>query len=82
MSDVLFVEFQTLKVSILMKTLKGLADRLLSILDLSSAGHQPIGSLCVRFTLEFNDDICNHLDLRQVLEKKRGAFNLQRQSNT
>jgi len=39
----------------------------LSIIDLSSAGHQPMVSQCGRFTTVFNGEIYNHLQLRDKL---------------
>ncbi len=39
----------------------------LSIIDLSSAGHQPMVSPCGRFTTIFNGEIYNHLQLRDKL---------------
>lgn len=44
-----------------------LIHRRLSILDLSSAGAQPMQSRCSRFTVVFNGEIYNHLDLRREL---------------
>lgn len=49
-----------------------LGHRRLSILDLSSAGHQPMVSMSGRFVLVFNGEIYNHLDIRTDLES-RGA---------
>ena len=46
----------------------GLAHRRLSILDLSPAGHQPMACHTGRFTLAFNGEIYNHLDLRRELQ--------------
>lgn len=46
-----------------------LGHRRLSILDLSSAGHQPMVSSDTRFVIAFNGEIYNHLDLRNELEK-------------
>lgn len=44
-----------------------LAHRRLSILDLSSAGHQPMVSTCGRYILIFNGEIYNHLEIRRAL---------------
>jgi asparagine synthase (glutamine-hydrolysing) len=41
--------------------------RRLSILDLSSAGHQPMRSASGRFVMAFNGEIYNHTDLRDLL---------------
>jgi asparagine synthase (glutamine-hydrolysing) len=41
--------------------------RRLSILDLSSAGHQPMRSASGRFVMTFNGEIYNHNDLRDSL---------------
>jgi asparagine synthase (glutamine-hydrolysing) len=41
--------------------------RRLSILDLSSAGHQPMRSMTGRFVMTFNGEIYNHTDLRDLL---------------
>lgn len=47
----------------------GLGHRRLSILDLTTAGHQPMSSACGRFVIVFNGEIYNHLDLRRDLGK-------------
>jgi len=44
-----------------------LAQRRLSILDLSVAGHQPMVSPCGKYALIFNGEIYNHLELRKTL---------------
>lgn len=44
-----------------------LGHRRLSILDLSPRGHQPMQSQDGRFTIVFNGEIYNHLELRQRL---------------
>jgi asparagine synthase (glutamine-hydrolysing) len=46
-----------------------LAHRRLAILDLSSAGHQPMLSQCGRFVVVFNGEIYNHLAIRQELDQ-------------
>ncbi len=45
-----------------------LAHRRLAIIDLSSAGHQPMSSACGRYVCSFNGEIYNHLVLRHELE--------------
>ncbi len=51
-----------------------MAHRRLAIIDLSPAGHQPMTSPCGRFTLVFNGEIYNHLELRTELETEGGHF--------
>ena len=46
-----------------------LAHRRLSILDLSSAGHQPMISVSGRYVIVFNGEIYNHNDIRNELEE-------------
>jgi len=59
-----------------------LAHRRLSILDLSPAGHQPMPSPCGRYTLVFNGEIYNHLDLRAEMGAEGGAFDWRGHSDT
>jgi len=49
-----------------------LAQRRLSILDLSPAGHQPMISNCGDYALIFNGEIYNHQELRNRLLKTEG----------
>jgi asparagine synthase (glutamine-hydrolysing) len=45
-----------------------LGHRRLSVLDLSSAGHQPMHSANERYVMAFNGEIYNHLSIRAELE--------------
>ncbi|WP_035982340.1 asparagine synthase (glutamine-hydrolyzing), partial [Bradyrhizobium sp. STM 3843] len=56
--------------------------RRLSILDLSAAGAQPMRSACGRFTVTFNGEIYNHLDIRAELEAAGAAPNWRGHSDT
>jgi asparagine synthase (glutamine-hydrolysing) len=56
--------------------------RRLSILDLSQAGSQPMHSDCGRFTVSFNGEIYNHLDIRGELEAAGAAPNWRGHSDT
>jgi asparagine synthase (glutamine-hydrolysing) len=56
--------------------------RRLSVLDLSQAGHQPMHSDCGRFTVTFNGEIYNHLDIRAELEAAGVAPNWRGHSDT
>lgn len=48
----------------------GLAHRRLSIIDLTSSGHQPMADPSGKWQIVFNGEIYNHLDLRCALEQK------------
>lgn len=48
----------------------GFSHRRLAIVDLSPAGQQPMLSQSDRYTLAFNGEIYNHLDLRKQLEQE------------
>lgn len=52
----------------------GLGHRRLSILDLSSTGHQPMLSADEKVAMVFNGEIYNFLDLRDELENKSVVF--------
>ena len=54
--------------------LAGFAHTRLSILDLSSAGHQPMSTPDGRYTIVFNGEVYNFRDLRRSLEQKGIAF--------
>ena len=51
-----------------------LANRRLSIVDLSPAGHQPMCSADGRFWITYNGEVYNHVELRQQLEAEGHAF--------
>ncbi|BAM88536.1 putative asparagine synthetase [Bradyrhizobium oligotrophicum S58] len=59
-----------------------LGQRRLAILDLSEAGAQPMHSACGRYTITFNGEIYNHLDVRAELESCGGAPNWRGHSDT
>lgn len=46
----------------------------LSIIDLSSAGHQPMLSENKRYVMVFNGEIYNYIELREELQKKGVVF--------
>lgn len=52
----------------------GLGHTRLAIVDLSSAGHQPMHSSDGRYSLVFNGEIYNHSKLRDVLEAQGHSF--------
>jgi asparagine synthase (glutamine-hydrolysing) len=60
----------------------GLGHRRLSIVDLSSAGHQPMHSVTSRYVIAFNGEIYNHLSLREALEVAGQASNWRGHSDT
>jgi len=53
-----------------------LGHKRLSILDLSSAGHQPMKSLSDKFVIVFNGEIYNHLMLREEINTNRPSEKL------
>ena len=52
----------------------GLGHRRLAIIDLSSAGHQPMSYLNGRYWITFNGEIYNYLDVRSELESRGYRF--------
>ena len=54
----------------------------LSVIDLSSAGHQPMVSPCGRFSIIFNGEIYNHLDLRKELSDLANHYSWYGHSDT
>ena len=54
----------------------------LSIVDLSSAGHQPMISPCGRFSVIFNGEIYNHLQLRKKLNDSKYEHSWKGHSDT
>jgi asparagine synthase (glutamine-hydrolysing) len=55
----------------------GLAHRRLSIIDLSPGGHQPMSDPSGQFTIVFNGEIYNFLELRKELENRGHTFRTQ-----
>jgi asparagine synthase (glutamine-hydrolysing) len=51
-----------------------LGHRRLSIIDLSTSGHQPMTSNCQRYTLIFNGEIYNYQEIRQTLINEGETF--------
>ena len=49
-----------------------LAHRRLAVIDLSAAGHQPMGSRSGRYVISFNGEIYNHQELRRRLDARSG----------
>ena len=52
----------------------GFGHRRLSIIDLSSAGHQPMHTDCGRYTICYNGEIYNFREIREELERKGVNF--------
>lgn len=52
----------------------GLAFRRLSIIDVTQAGHQPMHSTDGRYSIVFNGEIFNYIELRSELKNKGYAF--------
>ena len=52
----------------------GLGHRRLSIIDLSEAGHQPMHYANKRYTITFNGEIYNYIELKRTLVKKGYQF--------
>lgn len=51
-----------------------LCHRRLAIIDLSPSGHQPMTSASARYTIVYNGEIYNYLDLRDLLLKRGSGF--------
>ena len=59
-----------------------LAHRRLAVVDLSTAGHQPMHSANGRYVIAFNGEIYNHQDLRAELAAAGGALTWRGHSDT
>jgi len=59
-----------------------MAHRRLSIIDLTSAGHQPMVSNCRQHVVSFNGEIYNHEDIRKELEFEIGPIKWNGHSDT
>lgn len=60
----------------------GLGHRRLAILDLTSAGHQPMLSYDKRYTIVYNGEIYNHLDIRKMVASDFKFFKWKGSSDT
>ena len=54
----------------------------LSILDLSTAGNQPMRSISGQFIITYNGEIYNHLEIREEIEKKNSDLKWRSNSDT
>src|SRR5690606_24167342 len=52
----------------------GIAHQRLSIIDLSTSGHQPMISSSTRSVLSFNGEIYNYIELKEALTQKGHQF--------
>tara|TARA_B110000046_G_C13021937_1_gene411719 strand:+ start:3156 stop:4901 length:1746 start_codon:yes stop_codon:yes gene_type:complete len=52
----------------------GLAHQRLSIIDVTDGGHQPMISKSKRYTITFNGEIYNYLELKEMLQKRGYKF--------
>ena len=59
-----------------------LSHRRLSIMDVSSAGHQPMASQCGRYVIVFNGEIYNHERIRTSLSDRDPAYSWRGHSDT
>jgi len=54
----------------------------LAILDLSSAGRQPMSDASGRYVITYNGEIYNYLELRRLLERRHGPIAWRTQTDT
>lgn len=59
-----------------------LGHRRLSIVDISSAGRQPMDSACARYVIAFNGEVYNHTEIRAELNKLNAALKWRGHSDT
>lgn len=63
-------------------TLVGFGHRRLAIVDLSSAGHQPMAAASGRYVIAYNGEMYNHMEIRAELEASGAAPQWRGRSDT
>ena len=54
----------------------------LKIIDLSDAGNQPIFSYTGKFTIIYNGEIYNHIEIKKLLKESKNSINFKSETDT